>query len=49
MNLIHARIWIVHKPTTIENEGCKANIDMGYHSKMEYQAIVGGIGSNGDT
>ncbi len=25
-----ARMWIVHEPTTSEDESCRANIDKGY-------------------
>ncbi len=34
MDISNARMWIVHQPTTIKNESCKANTNKG-------QAILG--------
>jgi hypothetical protein len=51
--------WTFYKLITIKYEGCKANTNKGYiihgnylewnEKKMEYQAIVGGIGLNKNT
>jgi len=30
VDLRHARMWTIHKPTIIEDEGCKANKNKGY-------------------